>query len=307
MGFMNRAMIVFFYLVVASYCCGCATVGTMKKHKKDAVDSIETKIWHEEPQKGPVRAVVILAHGLNLRPQRMDGWSQLLSGHGAQVIRFALYGHTGDALHMQTVTADVWRAQFAEVVKIAKIRAEEDGVPIYFIGFSLGALVGLEWLSCQDDPVMPGFAKMVLIAPALSVPWYSRFAIKMLSLFGTRLLLPSRSPETYRANKGTSIAAYQALFGLKEALEKNDYKNANIDTLVLIDRNDELVDSGDIRSIIEHHHLSNWNLELVDNRFAHTTYGFRHLLVDEEAIGKALWGNLSALVLHHFGLNETQL
>jgi pimeloyl-ACP methyl ester carboxylesterase len=266
--------------------------------KNDKIVSEETKIWHEEPQHGPVKAVVILAHGLNLRPQKMDGWSKILSSHGAQIIRFALYGHTGDLAHMQSVTPDVWRAQFDEVVNIAKIRAEEDGVPIYFIGFSLGALVGLEWLSRQP-PDGDGFKKMVLIAPALSVPWYSRFAIKMLSAFGTGFMLPSRSPEDYRANKGTSVAAYQALFQLKEALEQNNYQNANVDTLVIIDRDDELVDSGDIRSTITQHQLSNWTLEMVDNRFAYTTYGFRHLLVDENAMGKELWGDLSRMVLRH--------
>lgn len=302
MSVTNQAQRFIFCIVLVNYWCGCTTVSSMKKQDIITNKTIETKIWHEEPQNGPVKAVVILAHGLNLRPQRMDGWSQILSGHGAQVIRFALYGHTGDALHMQNVTSDMWRSQFDEVVKTAKVRAEEDGVPIYFIGFSLGALVGLEWLSRHDQD--GGFQKMVLIAPALSVPWYSRFAISLLSVFGGGFMLPSRSPESYRANKGTSIAAYKALFSLKESLERNNYKNANADTLVVIDRADELVDSGDIRAIIEKQHLGNWTLEMVDNRFAYTNYGFRHLLVDEEAIGKDLWGSVSALVLKHFDLSE---
>lgn len=298
-----RARVAFFCIVLVGYWCGCATVSSMKNNEKNAAETaIETKIWHEEPQKGPVKAVVILAHGLNLRPQKMDGWSQILSRHGAQVIRFALYGHTGDEAHMQTVTSDVWRAQFDEVMKIAKIRAEEDDVPIYFIGFSLGALIGLEWLSRKPAEFGDGFNRMVLIAPAVSVPWYSRFAIKMLSVFGKGLMLPSRSPEDYRANKGTSVAAYQALFAMKDSLEHNNYRNANIDTLVLIDRHDELVDSGDIRELITKERLGNWKLQMVDNRFAYTNYGFRHLLVDEDAIGKELWQNLSGLVLKHFQL-----
>lgn len=301
MGFKNQANIAFFCLVLVGYLCSCATVSTMKQNEQSIFEKVETKIWHEEPDNGPVKAVVILAHGLNLRPQKMDGWSKLLSGAGAQVIRFALYGHTGDRKHMQKVTSDVWRSQFEEVVKIASIRAQEDGVPLYFIGFSLGALIGLEWLS-RLEQVDGGFQKMVLIAPALSVPWYSRFAIKMLSVFGTGFMLPSRSPEEYRANKGTSIAGYQALFDLKEGLEKNQYRHANINTLVLIDKADELVDSREIRKIIEIFSLSNWVMQPVDNRFAHDTYGFRHLLVDEDAIGKELWREITTMVLKHFQL-----
>lgn len=298
MGSSKRARTAFFCIILTGYLVSCATVSPMKKDDKAI---IETKIWHEEPKHGPVKAVVILLHGLNLRPQKMDDWSRVLSAHGAQVIRFALYGHTGDYQHMQKVTADAWRSQFQEAIRIARSRAEEDKVPLYFIGFSLGALVGLEWQSKQE-PGQSGFQKMVLIAPALSIPWYSRTAVNLLSIFGRGFMLPSRSPEDYRANKGTSIAAYQALFALKASLERNKYRNANVSTLVLIDREDELVDSRGIRKIIEEFRLSKWILEMVDNRFAYDNYGFRHLMVDEDAVGKELWASLSAMLIRHLDL-----
>jgi alpha-beta hydrolase superfamily lysophospholipase len=293
----NRAKMAFFCILLPIYPLACSTVSFMTKDN----NIIETKIWHEEPKQGRVKAVVLLLHGLNLKPDRMNDWSTMLSSHGAQVIRFALYGHTGDIAHMRRVKAAVWRSQFEEVVKIAKSRAEEDGVPLYFIGFSLGALIGLEWLS-RDDTQPPSFEKMVLIAPALSVPWYSRTAIKMLSVFGQGFFLPSRSPENYRANKGTSIAAYEALFSLKASLEERAYNNANVSTLVLIDRQDELIDSRAIRAAIAKFHLSNWTLEIVDNRFAYDNYGFRHLMVDEAAIGKDLWAKVRVMVLKHLEL-----
>lgn len=285
-------------IIVGGYLSGCITVSAMKKKDQD---SVQTKMWQEEPKGQPVKAVVLLLHGLNLKPQKMDDWSKALAVHGAEVMRFALYGHTGDHEHMRAVTAEVWRQQFKEAVRAAQSRAKELKVPVYFIGFSLGALVGLEWLA-NDGEKEAGITKMVLIAPALTVPWYSRAAIKMLSIFGRGLMLPSRSPEAYRANKGTSIAAYQALFELKHSLELKKYKNANISTLVLIDREDELVDSRGIRKIINDFRLGAWTLEIVDNRFAYDNYGFRHLMVDEEAIGKGLWADLSHMVLKHLGL-----
>src|SRR5580704_6752517 len=252
------------YLIIINvYIGGCATVSMMDK--KDAV-VVQTKIWQEEVKNEDVKAIVILLHGLNLKPQKMDDWSKVLSAHGAEVLRFALYGHTGDCDHMREVTADIWRQQFMEVVELARSEAKKYHVPIYFIGFSLGALVGLEWLANSRDHEEE-FKKMVLIAPALSIPWYSQAAVKMLSVFGRGLMLPSRSPETYRANKGTSIAAYQALFELKESLERREYAHANIPTLVVIDREDELIDSRGVRKLIQEFRLDAWRLEIVDNRF----------------------------------------
>lgn len=271
--------------------------------KKNDFAEASTEIWQEAPKNQNVKAIVLLLHGLNLKPDKMNDWSHSLSAHGAHVMRFSLHGHSGDLKHMKTVTADLWRKQFNEAVEHARLKAAEHEVPMYFVGFSLGALTALEWLS-NEQPSSRLFDKMVLIAPALSVPWYSKFAINMLGILGRGFMLPSRSPQHYRANKGTSIAAYQALFALKESLETNQYKNANVNTLVLIDRNDELVNSREIQKIIERSKLGLWTLHIVDNRFAYDNFGFRHLMVDQEAMGKELWQNLNHLVLEHFQLQK---
>lgn len=280
-----------FIVILGGWLSSCATVLVMK-------NNLSQKLWCDEPQV-PVRSVVVMLHGLNLKPKKMDDWSKLLTDHGALVVRASLYGHQGSYEEMRDVTADIWRKQFQEAMAEAKMLADKHGVPLSFIGFSLGALVALEGI--KDWPI----SKMVLIAPALSTPWYSETAIKMLSIFGRGFMLPSRSPKNYRANRGTSIAAYQALFELKDSLEKNDYQNANKDTLVLIDRADELVSFADIRKAIEKHHLSRWDLQIISNQFAYKNYGFRHLMVDQEAMGKELWSQVSSMVLKHvFGEGE---
>jgi esterase/lipase len=261
-------------------------------------DNLSQKIlWTQEPQ-GQTKAIVVLLHGLNLKPEKMDDWARLLSDHQALIIRLSLYGHQGSYEEMRDVTAEKWQEQFKEAMHMAQEEAKKHAVPILFVGFSLGALVALESLSHEHWPIN----KMVLIAPALSIPWYSETAIKLLSVFGKGFMLPSRSPKQYQANKGTSVAAYQALFELKNSLEQNKYKNNNIDTLVLIDKNDELVSSKDIENIIDKNRLSLWALEIVDNNFAQKNYGFRHLMVDQEAMGKKLWDKVSKRVLGHLEL-----
>lgn len=285
------AKIVTFIVILGGWLSGCATVSIMK-------DNLSEKIlWSEEPS-GPIKAVVVLLHGLNLKPQKMDDWSKLLASHGAQIIRISLAGHQGSYEEMRDVKASIWHNQFKDAMIMAQQMSDKHRVPIFFVGFSLGALVALEGLATDGWSI----EKMVLIAPALSIPWYSESAIKILSAFGKGFMLPSRSPKDYRANKGTSIAAYQALFDLKHSLERHHYKNANTETLVLIDRADELVCSRDIADIISKNRLGLWTLEIVDNQFAQTNYGFRHLMVDEAAMGKKLWSMVSNRVIEHLGL-----
>ena len=284
-------------IICAQGLVGCASVNMMKE--KTTLPTNE--IWHEEAI-GPTKAVVVLLHGLNLKPQRMDDWAHTLAEHGAHVIRFALFGHSGDKGHMADVTADLWRAQFADAIGKAQNLSQQKGVPLYFLGFSLGGLVGLEWLVHKPADAL-GFDKMALIAPALSTPWYSRAAINSLSVFGRGFMLPSRSPEGYRANRGTSVAAYQALFELKDSLFIKGLHDANIDTLVIMDKNDELIDHKNIRKLIWEKKLSRWQLTTVDNRYAYDNYGFRHLMVDKEAMGSELWDSLCAMILKHFQLS----
>ncbi len=259
---------------------------------------LDNSIFIDEPPTAP-KAVVLMLHGLNLRPAKMDGWAHALSKRGALVMRVALYGHSADKTHMKIAHPDRWRQQFSELMDMAQQQSLAHQIPIYFVGFSLGALVGLEWLSNHEQALIK---KMVLIAPAIAIPWYSQAAVGFLSVFGTKLTLPSRSPKDYRANSGTSVAAYQALFALKNALEQRQFKNTNKDTIVLIDKYDELVPSSDIKNIINQYRLSLWKLDIVDNRFAHKNYGFRHLMVDENAVGPELWAEIKYKVIKHLEL-----
>jgi len=266
------------------------------------VSAMGSTISDDEPR-GQPKAVVILLHGLNLKPSKMDDWSAALKNRGAHVIRFALYGHAGVDEHMKTVNADIWRQEFVNLVEVAKRKAKElDDVPLYFLGFSLGALVALEWSANNSSG--DKFEKMVLIAPAISLSSFYRSLVDGASwLLGDNMVVPSRSPEEYRANvKGTSVAAYRALFALTDLLETKNYQGTNVDTLVLIDQNDELVSSDRVREVIKQFKLSKWKLEIVDNRFAYDNYGFRHLMVDQQATGETLWKDLSDKVTAHFGL-----
>lgn len=294
----SLALKAIFLAFFSGYSLGCRTVYEMSNVKESQQ---VPELLIERSPKGTQKAVIILLHGLNLKPERMDDWARTLKDEGAIVMRLALYGHYPNSGSMRDVSATIWRSQFDEVMEKARGIALDEDLPINFIGFSLGALVALEWMA-QNQNSGPSIERMVLLAPALATPWYSKSALFMASIFGKGFTVPSRSPKEYRANNGSTLAAYKALFDLKESLEGKSYKNTNIPTLILIDRHDELVPCDDLRKIIDQHRLGLWALEMVDNKIAQKNYGFRHLLVDEQAIGTALWETLTAKVKKHLKL-----
>lgn len=279
-----------FLVYLLSFVISCVRVINMHPHIKDNKDHIDIK---ETPPHGPKKAVVIVLHGLNLKPEKMHDWASLLSFHGAHVISLSLYGHQQYEHDVANITADIWRIQMDKAISLAQ--KEADNLPIYGLGFSLGGLIALDALTRHHNL----WQKMVLIAPALSTPWYSKAAIKALAIFGRGFIIPSRSPKTYRANKGTSIAAYEALFALLDNINAHGYHNTNIDTLIFIDEHDELINTKEIRKLIWEYKLSHWQLHIVNNHHAYKNYGFRHLMVDKEAMGEDLWQKISHQVLSY--------
>ena len=242
--------------------------------------------------------ITLILHGLNLKPERMDGWADELAKAGSKVLRMGLSGHNGHRGDMSDVSAKIWRENFAKNIKLAFSEAKKLGVPVNFLGFSLGALIGLDWLSRRSDD-QESFHKLVLIAPAINIPWYTK-GVRIFSIFGRDFLLPSRSPRSYQANRGTSVAAYEALIELKEDLEKTKFAGLNHDALILVDKHDELVSAQKIKEIIRQYNLPKWQLHLLDNRFAHDNFGFRHLVIDKESVGKTMWQKIVAQVNQFF-------
>ncbi len=215
----------------------------------------------------------LIIHGLNNDPQAMTPLAKLLGGMGIDSTLAQLTGHFESEARAQafgTVTAELWLSDAANAYRQAVER--HPGKEIILAGNSLGALLGLR-LS-QTSRVR--FEKMILFAPAIHLRPWSYFP----RLLGTlNIRLPSGMPKAIRANSGTPISAYEALFQLVRRFEP-DFVHPP--ALVVMDPRDELVSYAKVRA---------WTQRNPANRLLtiKSPARFKHLLTDQTFVGEANW------------------
>lgn len=238
------------------------------------------------------RAVVLLAHGLNQRASALRPLAEALQSRGASVVLLAFRGHRiNDEVDDETleawrqVTWDQWRQDWREGANTAGALAASLDVPLYFVGFSLGALVHVHEL-VAGEPLSRPFDAQVLLAPAIRVHPRSRL-VRIFRFLGPRFLVPSLAPRPVRSHRGTSVAAYEALFRYEAALAGVERpERLRLPTLVLMDARDELVSVDRLGAWIVAHDLgAHWRLERVEKDRATAGVGPRHYITDEVGLG----------------------
>lgn len=243
-----------------------------------------------------LRGVAVVAHGLNMRPSRMDALANLLTGSGFFVVRVALAGHGGNDSVFASVSRERYLADMREAVCAAQAVAHEQKVPLVLVAFSLGAAVAQDLVNTPAFPRSP-FAAQVLFAPAIAVKPFAH-AVRLLSLFPT-LKVPSLNIESYRASEATPVAAYNALFATRKALLESSLAGSRVPTLVFLHPHDELVSFEGTQNLIKERSLTSWTLERVDNTSHTLPRTVNHLIVDEAGLSKREWERVSARVLEY--------
>ncbi|GHV22158.1 hypothetical protein FACS189494_08590 [Spirochaetia bacterium] len=259
------------------------------------------------------KGIVLLAHGLNVRPSKMgtpynEGTLvHLFVNNGFDVLRITLSGHGSSIDEMKSVTAGLWLDDAFN----AYLSAIDTGsIPIFLCGFSLGALV-YEVLMNQENnseiaadkktPVV--FKKAVLFSPAVAIKKSAHNILMLNTFIKDDSIIDSVSPAQYRAQKGASIAAYKSLFLLEADLIKYRFKQSNIPTLVFIDPNDELISHAGLQKHISEFSLTNWNLIKISNDGASIRPKYHHLLIDSKCVSSAVWKKISWQIIHFFNSN----
>ena len=245
---------------------------------------------------GDLRGVAVVAHGLNLRPSRMDALANVLTRAGFYVVRVALAGHGGNDAVFARVTRGRYLSDMRVAVCAAAEVAHEQKVPLVLVAFSLGAAVAQDLVNTPAFPRSP-FAAQVLFAPAIAVKPFAH-AVRLLSFF-PGLRLPSLNIESYRASDGTPIAAYSALFASRGALLSSSLNGSRVPTLVFLHPDDELVSFQGTRELMDERSLTSWTLEAVDNSGHSLPRTVNHLIIDEAGLSRREWERVSARLLEY--------
>jgi hypothetical protein len=93
------------------------------------------------------------------------------------------------------------------------------------------------------------------------------------------------------------MAAYRILFDMEESLRSASFKNSNVDTIIFIDKNDELISIEILRNRMNQYDLTNWRIYEVTNNGAVIRPLYHHLLIDSKCVSTETWQYISETIL----------
>lgn len=251
-------------------------------------DPKELSQWMD-PKSEQEKGVILLAHGLNLRPSKMNTLSHVFSRHGYHVLRLSLAGHRGSLNEMKIVTRNLWLSEMKAHYCLALKKAQSKNLPLYFVGYSLGAAVLLDLLYHRE--LKNEFRSLVTIAPAIQVHWYTRFP-KLLAFFSKKIVIPSLNNKEYRMHKGTTTAAYEALHNIIDQFEGELPKKLSTPVLVIMDPEDELVSLDKIEKMKKRNGLHHWEIFKVSLDQPEVEKEYHHLIIDPPTAGQRTFNKI---------------
>ena len=266
--------------------------------------------WFKITRSKKIGGVALVVHGLNLKPERMQSIILELNDAGIDVLNLSLRGHGNNFLKnknlstdearlesFRTVTYSLWLDEIYNAYLKARERASKNNVPVYFVGYSIGALMGCDLILTHPDV---NYDRIVLFAPALNITVES-YLLKALMPF-PNIVIDSLSPICYRANKGTPMAAYKALFDAVNCFNNNLNNKLNKPTLIFIDDRDEFVSCSKLNEIITRCNLDRWKIQIIrkdDNIGEKVSH---HLIIDRDSVGKRMWKQMKGAIKRHLSM-----
>lgn len=263
-------------------------------------------------QPSEIKGLALVIHGLNLKPERMESIIEILTGAGIKVVLLSLYGHGDNYLRkkgyiesqarmiaLKSVSCELWQEETLQAYLLVKHMAAQQPLPLYFVGYSLGGLLGCELLVSRPEVQID---KMVLFAPAITAHTLN-YAIRLLKPF-SRIVIPSASPWHYRCNSGTPVAAYLALLASIGCFKKHVRPCLNVPTLVFIDKYDELVSFNRLNRLVSDLSLTNWKIRRIRKKGVHFPMPIHHLIIDSQSVGPKEWLAVKTELLDHLGLSS---
>ena len=158
--------------------------------------------------KGPVRGVVLIVHGLGEHAWRYDHVAERLNSWGFVVRGYDQYGH-GESMGPRGAlpSADRLLSDLAEVVDETRARMNPQ-TPLFLLGHSMGGLVAARFVSLGMRPVQG----LVLSSPALDpgLGLLQKLLLTVLPRFAPDLRVGNGLNPAFISHDQTVVAAYKA-------------------------------------------------------------------------------------------------
>jgi alpha-beta hydrolase superfamily lysophospholipase len=254
-------------------------------------DPSENPRWAFSTDTNP-KGVFLVVHGLNLKPSALDPLCGFLASQGFHSYRITLRGHNEP--QGESFDAAEWQRDVAEAT--ATIRSRFPDLPFYALGYSIGGLLLTNAFDSNSSITTP--RGMILLAPAISLRTFADVATTLSIPPPLSWSVPNLAPPAYRRYELTPIFWYTNTLALYDTMEsiQTASRLKRIQTLVVLNPNDELVSEGGTRRWIEEHLLTpEWRVELIHPAPSEGLLK-EHLIIDQTSLGESEWTHLRSLV-----------
>jgi len=229
-----------------------------------------------------VAVSVVLFHGLTNCPEQFVEFGQELFDAGANVVvlrapRHGLANGDGTAIggvgKVGSLSAQELRDYADDSIDVAAGLGDE----VRVLGLSMGGVLAMWTAQFRDD-----VQRVVAVAPAISIPGLPHFVTTAFVNLGNRLpnfSLPGSSKLDH-AYAGESTGALSAMFLLARANENEltGRPAAADEVVVVLNPDDEQVDVGEVRQLVERWEDADGMVEIVDL----PAVGLPHDVIDED-------------------------
>jgi alpha-beta hydrolase superfamily lysophospholipase len=268
--------------------------------------------WFRKSRATRLQGVAVVVHGLNLRPERMESVIGELNRAGIDVLNVSLRGHGRNFTRSRDLSMDdarlesfrnvsyrMWSGEVRGAYLRARQRASDRNVPLFFVGYSLGGVLGCNLLLTDPDVAYDG---MILFSPALNIT-AKGYLLKPLMPFPS-IVIDSLAPLSYRANEGTPMAAYRAVFEAVADFEKCGGPRLNIPTAVFVDEKDEFISPAEVAQSVARLGLDRWRIHWVQKGPDGRESLSHHVLIDETSVGRNTWRSIGTIMRQQVTLRK---
>lgn len=233
--------------------------------------------WAPTGQK--TRAVIVVTHGLNLRPDRMDEIAKAYSKEGYLVYRPAFTGHCGDPQKYFQVQYEQWDSDAKRIYFTAYRRAQSLHVPLHLLAYSFSGLI------FQSKAEEYNFKNRIYIAPALATKFWYPFTVWFAKLFPGMHIKTVNLP-TYAANEDSGLRSLLAMDVFYQRWQNGAGRKKQISAQVWMNKGDELLSFSDTEKLAKQ---EGWDFHEVKNDKATLPHPANHLIINEESMGQEQW------------------